>query len=276
MSDKTAELRDVCEEIFKDMRKFDAEHRRESWGFHFGYSTANSWRTDTKVLFLTLNQQARNMITKKNELITPDSPWEKTNAFLNPGNPFGIKMDALLIFAEIARHMADKNIKTDYEDRKLQEFVETQMVLASYVPFRTNSKPVAKSPMWDFAKTCYWNKILKIWQPGLIIAVGSDSFSGMKALYSEMGWKVPKNTPPEPVSDYHPKGYETKGNFRSCICSDPSSGKQSLLLCVPHPAYKKHCGKNCGYQDPEHPDLFLPKNAPVQLFLRKMLAKTPR
>lgn len=275
MNDKTAELKSVCEEIFKDMRKFDAEHRRESWGFHFGYSIEDSWSPDTKVLFLTLNPQARDTETKKNKPIIPDSPWAEKNAFLDPDNPFGIKMDTLLIFAEIARHMADKTIKVEYEDKKLQEFVDTQMVLASYVPFRTNAKPAPKSPMWDFAKTCYWNKILKIWQPELIIAVGSDPFAGMKALYSEMGWEVPKNTPREPVSDYHTKGYETKGYFQSCICSDASSGKQTLLLGVPHPAYKKHCGKNCGYEDPEHPDLFPPENAPVQLFLRKMLVKTP-
>lgn len=272
MNEKTAELRNVCEEIFKDMRKFDAEHREESWGFHFGYSTKDSWRADTRVLFLTLNPQARNMKTNKNKLKIPDSPWEKKNAFLDPDNPFGIKMDALLIFAEIARHMADKTIKVEYEDKKLREFVDTQMVLASYVPFRTNAKPVAKSPMWDFAKTCYWNKILKIWQPELIIAVGSDPFSGIKALYSEMGWEV-RDTPPEPISDYHPNGYESRGNFRSCLCSDASSGKQTLLLGVPHPAYKKRCGKNCGYVDPEHPDLLPPEQAPVQFFLRKRLAK---
>lgn len=273
MDEKTAELKKVCEEIFKDMKQLDADHRLESCGFHFGYSPEDSWRPDTKVLLLTLNPQARDTTTNRNSLIIPDSPWPEKNAFLDPGNPFDIKRDILLIFAEIARHMADRDIKISYEDAKLQEFVDTQMVLASYVPFRTNSKADIAPPMWDFAKNNYWNRILELWQPELIIAVGADPFAGMKTLYSEMGWVVPKKAPQEPIRAYHDKKYESKGNFRFCDCTHPRSGAKTVLLGVPHPAYKQHSGgKNCGYQDPEHPDLFPPEQAPVQLFLRKRLA----
>ena len=50
MNGKTAELKMVCEEIFKDMEQKNTGLGEKSYGFHFTYSAEKSWRPDTRLL----------------------------------------------------------------------------------------------------------------------------------------------------------------------------------------------------------------------------------
>lgn len=86
MNGKTAELKNVCQEIFKEMGQKNTELGEKSYGFHFTYSPEKSWRSDTKVLILTLNPQSWNVQERRHKTIIPSSPWPESNDYLDKKN----------------------------------------------------------------------------------------------------------------------------------------------------------------------------------------------
>lgn len=280
MNDKTAELKKVCKEIFKDMAQKNTELGEKSYGFHFTYSPEKSWRPDTKVLLLTINPQSKDVRTNQDTPFVPETPWPKDNDFFRPNNKFDIKNRILTILAEIASHKLGQKVGAACENETLKNFVNDNVVLASYVPFRTRStgKDSLTQEMMDFAQEKYWSKILNIWHPELIIATGNIPFDNLIGFYQRMQWSVPKPIRKE-IYEYHTQDIFplSSGHYSSCHCTHPS-GKATHILGVPHPSAHfprrrkatdtKIWGSNYGYPDPKH---YPSDEAPIQKFLREQL-----
>lgn len=272
MNGKSAELKTLCEKIFKDMVQKNTELGEKSYGFHFTYSPEKSWRPDTKVLLLTLNPQSWDGRERRHKPIIPSSPWPGSNAFLDRKKSFPVKNDILTILAELGRAWTGRELEADCEDEALQKFVDDNVVLASYVPFRTPSGRPKDLPreMKRFAKENYWNRILPAWQPELVIATGTFPFNGLWRILKKMtGQKAPVEE--RKVSDYQAPdtGPRCRGKYRVCTFTSPS-GKGTRLLGVPHPAASFGL-----FGFPTMDGRFGRENAPIQNFLREELEKIP-
>ena len=272
MNGKTAELKMVCEEIFKDMEQKNTGLGEKSYGFHFTYSPEKSWRPDTRVLLLTLNPQSWDARERRHKTILPSSPWPKDNDYLDRENIFPLKNDILTILAEIGRSRTGQKLAASCEDGELKQFVDGNVVLASYVPFRTPSGSPKDLPreMKRFAKEHYWNRILPVWQPELVIATGTFPFDGIRGILSKLaGQKVAVEE--KKVSDYQAPGTgpRCRGTYRACNFAFPS-GKHTRLLGVPHPAARFGL-----YGFPTRDGRYGEGNAPIQKFLREELEKIP-
>ena len=275
MNGKTAELKKACEEAFKDMRQFDAEHRDKSWGFHFTYSPEKSWRDDTKVLLLTINPQSWDMETNSNKLFIPNSIWPDNNDFFAPPD-FKIRKPILTLLREIAIHKKIMGVKGAEQLEKniiLNSFVDENVVIASFVPFRTPSSTSRYLPnsMKQFSEEKYWNKILQIWRPNLIITIGGIPFDGIQNIFEKTLNQRPE--PEEkPGSDYPLENTKTicSGVYKSCDYAFPPSaehpaGNTVHLVGLPHPS------KKFGWMG--FPTKTLKDSAPVLQYIREKLAE---
>lgn len=272
MNGKTAELKKVCEEIFKDMEQKNTELGEKSYGFHFTYSPEKSWRSNTRVLLLTLNPQSWDVRERRHKTIVPSSPWPKDNDYLDRENIFLVKNDILTILAAIGRSWTGRELKASCEDAELKKFVDGNVVLASYVPFRTPSGSPKDLPreMKRFAKEQYWNRILPVWQPELVIATGRFPFDGIHSILEKAsGQKAAMEE--RKVSEYQAPetGPRCRGKYRVCNFTFPS-GKNTRLLGVPHPAARFGL-----FGFPTQDGRFGPDTAPIQKFLREELEKIP-
>ena len=147
MNGNTAELKNVCEKIFKEMAQKNRELGEKSYGFHFTYSPEKSWRPDTKVLILTLNPQSWNVQERRHKTVIPSSPWPKDHDYLDRENIFPAKNDILAILSELGRAWTGRELEASCEDEALRTFVDEHAVLASYVPFRTPSGSPGDLPL---------------------------------------------------------------------------------------------------------------------------------
>lgn len=260
-------LRELCNEIFKEMSDVNKAIQNESHGFHFSYSPEKSWKPNIKVLFLTLNPQSSDG-NGQNKDIIPTMPWPRENEFLEEANKFRIKKNALVILAEIAGAVLGKNIDPVCSNEDLRNFVDENIILASFVPFRTNSSSEITKPMKEFAIEKYWNKLLPILQPNLIITTGSEAFSAIKKLL-EMQSGQKSQIHEKKVCDFHSPDINPscKGIYKRCDFKMPS-GKVTHLIGIPHPAAK--FGR---FGFPLKNGAFGSGNAPIQKFLREELKK---
>lgn len=270
MNDKTAELKELCERIYEDIKQFAQEHADATTGCNFTYTEEKYWSAEKKILLLTVNPHAE----PNEEPCIPELPWPDENAFLAKDSKFGIKDRILTILAEIAKHKTNNpNISASCEDEGLKKFVDDNVILASYVPFRTPGQGDITHEMWEFAKNKYWSNILLMWQPELIVAVGRETYKGIKQIYRQMSKKIAKVWPSR-VSDYHDADVTppSSGHYYICDCRFPTE-KPTYLLGLPHPANcgsRKERGRSTNWGYPNI-DLFR-NEAPIQRFLGKALS----
>lgn len=268
----TANLKKLCKDIFQEMTRENEELGEKSYGFHFTYSPEKSWRPDTRVLVLTLNPQSWDVKERRHETVLPSSPWPEKNEYLDRENIFPVKNDILTILAAIGRSWTGQALAASCEDAELKKFVDDNVVLASYVPFRTPSGRPKDLPaeMKQFAKEHYWNRILPVWQPELVIATGTFPFDGIRSILTKLaGQKAAVEE--RKVSDYQAPdtGTRCRGKYRVCDFTFPS-GKHTRLLGVPHPAASYGL-----FGFPTQDGRYGQENAPIQKFLREELEKYP-
>lgn len=267
---RTANLKELCKDIFQEMTR--EKLGEKSYGFHFTYSPEKSWRPDTRALVLTLNPQSWDARERRHKTILPSSPWPESNEYLDRKNVFPVRNDILTILAAIGASWTGRELAASCEDEELKKFADANVVLASYVPFRTPSGRPKDLPsaMKRFAKENYWNRILDAWQPELIIATGTFPFSGIRSILTQAsGQKAPVEE--RKVSDYQAPDTGTlcRGKYRACAFTFPS-GKRTRLLGVPHPAASFGL-----FGFPTQDGRYGQGNAPIQKFLREELEKTP-
>lgn len=267
MNEKTAELKDLCEKIYEDIKQFAREHAHETTGCNFTYTEEKHWSAEKKILLLTVNPHAE----PNEKPCIPDLAWPDENPFLDKRFNFGIKPPILTILAEIAKHKTkNPGIPASCGNEELAKFVNDNVILASYVPFRTPGQANITDAMWEFAHTAYWSKILQIWQPELIVTTGNEPYKAIKRFYRQMSKRVPKALHSR-VSDYHDTAVmpPSSGHYHICNCRYPVK-INTYLLGVPHPAnHRKEKGRstNWGYPDPK----IFRAEAPIQKFLAKAL-----
>lgn len=279
MNEKSAALKNVCEEIFKDMAQKNRELGEKSYGFHFTYSPEESWKPTTRILLLTINPQSWDANERRHKTIIPLTVWPKDNDFLRPDNNFPINEDILLLLAELDRDKKVAGLELSIKNNTLKKnkdfhaFVDSTTVLASYVPFRTHGSGQKDLPaeMKKFAKEKYWNKIFEVWQPELIITIGRLPFVGVRDIFKKM-----IHQDPVPImkngSDYLVENTQTKcrGVYKSCDYTFPPSaehpsGKTVHLIGLPHPSMP------FGWMG--YPTKAVKESAPVLQYLREMLRK---
>lgn len=269
MDEKTAELKKLCETIYEDIKQFARDHALETTGCNFTYTEEKYWDAKKKILLLTVNPHAE----PNEEHCIPDWPWPDKNPFLAKGFNFGIKDRILTVLAEIAKHRTgNPDIVASCEDGELARFVDNNVILASYVPFRTPGQADIKHEMWEFAKNNYWSNILPVWQPELIVAVGRETYKGIKRIYRQMSKKIAKVWPSR-VSDHHDADVTppSSGYYYVCDCRFPPE-KPTCLLGIPHPANcgsRKEQGRSTNWGYPNR-DLFR-NESPIQRFLGNAL-----
>ena len=261
----TADLKQLCDTIFKEMDKFANEHRTVCEGFNFSYSPEDSWKISTNILLLTIKPKGEG-----NPCI-PASPWPRKNDFFTHLWGASFQERLLTIPAEIARHKKVPVTEPYWRDKGLETFVDSNMVLASFIPFRTRPKTENKDwekEMLEFAQTRYWARLLAVWQPHLIITAGRDPDKWVRQVLENMSWTV--SPQPLPVAsspqDTLPDLY--RGMFHISRCTH-SSGKSIYVLGVPNPKAQGYTV----YQRKKNP--FPPNQTPIQKFLRAALSAYP-
>lgn len=272
MNDKTAEPKELCKTIYEDIKDYARKHHDETTGCNFTYTEEKYWSSEKKILLLTLNPHAN----RNEPRCIPTSPWPDTNAFLDKKTNFGIKDNILTILAEIAKHKTgDSHIVASCEDEKLAGFVNDNVILASYIPFRTPGAEGITKDMKIFARKKYWSKLLQILKPEVIITTGNYPFDRIRIFLKKMGCTL---TDEEPVRTctFHPQDLipPSSGKYKTCHCQHPT-GKTTHLIGVPHPAANRveknpviKYSTNWGYPDPNR---YPPNEAPIQKFLREKL-----
>lgn len=263
-----------CLDIFKEMEKFYGNHKDTCTGFNFSYSPKESWEAMPNVLLLTYHPQPHKNESPENPQPSPACPWPEPpepNDFFNPSRWEGLLFPEriLTIAAEIASCKDGINYTASMDNKTLEKFVDTNMVLASFVPFRT-ANPRQKD-LVEFSKEQYWGEIWRLWQPGLIIATGDYPFGGTERVLRQLGWDVRVLTESPTWKFGTRKNKATplsKGKYKIHVCTDASSGKNIYLLSVPSPSAEKQMRGNCGYPDAE---LYVPNKAPIQDFIGNAL-----
>lgn len=272
MNGKTAELKGLCEMIYEDIKQFARDHADKTTGCNFTYTPEKHWDAEKKILLLTLNPHAN----KNEPRCIPDTPWPGTNAFLDKHTRFGIKDNILTILTEIARHKTgNPKIAASCDDGELTEFVNNNIILASYIPFRTAGAGGITKDMQIFAENNYWSKILQIWEPELIITTGNVPFDKIRSFYEKRGYTI-TDSGPERTCTYHPQDLvpPSSGTYKACQWQH-ATGNTTHLIRVPHPAANRReknpvikYSTNWGYPDSRR---YPPNEAPIQKFLREKL-----
>lgn len=258
-------LLSLCWNIFEDIKKFDERHRTMCEGFNFSYSPEESWKTSTNILLLTIRPKGDGTPA------VPPSPWPLTNDFFTPLKDQVFQERLLTIPAEIARNKNVPVAEPCWNDKGLEAFVDRNMVLASFIPFRT--RPEIQDKDWEeemlhYARAHCWARILRVWQPRLILAAGRVPYTGIRDIFEHMSWDifqepVPDGPGPE---DRLPALYKKK--FHICRC-ETSSRRTIYLLGMPNPRAQ---GPTVY---PRKTNPFPPGEAPVQKFLRAALGACP-
>lgn len=270
------ELLSRCWEIFGKMTEFYNNHRDSSTGFNFSYSPEQSWAAMPHMLLLTHHPWPQ----EDDELKpNPDSPWPARNAFFdsshwNTKRLWTFAERILTIAAEIAACEVGIHYKASMENNtELEDFVNANMVLASFVPFRT------KTPTEEdihFSKEQYWSPIVELWQPELIIAAGDYPFGHMEEVLKQSGWHIREITE-EPTWKFGTRinkdVLRSNGTYKIHVCAKEPAGKKIYVLSVPSPSAnfgdkEHHESVNYGYPDPT---LYIPNKAPIQDFIGKAL-----
>lgn len=259
------QLRALCWQIFKKIQRFDEAHRKFCEGFNFSYSPEESWKTSTDILLLTIRPRG------EGQLSIPDAPWPATNDFFAPLKDKTFQERLLTIPAELARSRECHVTEPLWRDRGLATFVDSSMVIASFIPFRT--RPEVKDRDWreeglTFAQTQCWARILRDWQPRLILAAGRVPYAGIRAIFEHMSWDIFREPVPDgPAPEDHlPPLYKKK--FHICRC-ETSSRRTIYLVGMPNPSAQ---GPTVY---PRKTNPFPPGEAPVQKFLRAALNAYP-
>lgn len=187
-------LKTLCWRIYRKIERFDEAHRRFSEGFNFSCSPEESWKTSTDILLLTIQPKGDGTLS------IPTAPWPNTNEFFTPPRDATFRERPLAIPAELARSRKLHVSRPLWQDKEFEGFVDSRMVLASFIPFRT--RPEVKNREWRevrlaFARTECWAPILRAWQPRLIIAAGRVPSTGVRAIFEHMSWDIFR----EPVPD---------------------------------------------------------------------------
>lgn len=262
--DANDELRALCWQVFKKIQRFDAAHRRFSEGFTFSYSPEESWKTSTDILLLTIQPKG------EGHLSIPGAPWPATNDFFTPLRDKTFQERLLAVPAELARGRKRPVTEPLWRDRGLATFVDSSMVIASFIPFRT--RPEARDRDWReerlaFAQQC-WARILRAWQPRLILAAGRVPSTGIRAIFEHMSWDIFREPVPDGPApeDKLPALYKKKFHIWRC---ETSSRKTIFLLGMPNPSAQ---GPTVY---PRKANPFPPGEAPVQKFLRAALSAYP-
>lgn len=259
------QLRALCWQIFKKIQRFDAAHRKFCEGFNFSYSPKESWKTSTDILLLTIRPRG------EGQLSIPDAPWPATNDFFTPLKDKTFQERLLTIPAEIARNKKVPVAEPYWNDKGLETFVDRNMVLASFIPFRT--RPNIKDKDWEeemlhFAQVSCWARILRDWQPRLILAAGRVPYAGIRAIFEHMSWDIFREPVPDgpAPADILPPLYKSKFRILRCVTS---SRKTIYLVGMPNPSAQ---GPTVY---PRKTNPFPPGEAPVQKFLRAALNAYP-
>lgn len=254
-----------CEDIFEEMKKFYESHQQSCTGFNFSYSPKKSWEAMPNILLLTYHPAPQ-----EDDVLKPHQVlWPEKNDFFNPSVwkrrtfPEGI----LTITAEIASFKEGSDYKPTMENTKLENFVNSNMVIASFIPFRT---PKPTQDLENFSKEQYWCPIFQYWQPKVIIAVGDEPFNGVQETLKNIEWNVPEaqKIPVDTFVSDKIHGPCTKNYYyRVCKCTSPNLHTMHLLGVVSPSAYGF-----CGYPRKSRP---IPKGpAPIQEFLKMELKHT--
>lgn len=269
--DDSEKLLTRCRDILAEMKKFYEMHRDTCTGINFSYSRRASWAARPNVLLLTHHPQPH-----RKEMPKPDpaSPWPKRNDFFVPDNwktknLWSFAKRVLAIAAQLASCKEGIEYIPSMKNEDLETFVDTNMVLASFIPFRT-TKP-RQQDLVEFSKNQYWGEIWRLWQPKLIIATGDYPFGRAEQVLRQLGWDVRVLTESPTWKFGTRKTKDTplsKGKYKIHVCTDASSGKNIYLLSVPSPSADKQMRGNWGYPDAE---LYVPNKAPIQDFLGKAL-----
>ena len=272
MNEKTLELKELCKTIHEDIKQFARNHADQTSGCNFTYTPEKYWSAEKKILLLTLNPHAE----PNEESCIPDSPWPDKNPFLANDFNFNIKDGILTILAEIAKHKTgNPDLVASCKDEELARFVDDNVILASYVPFRTAGQGGITKDMKMFAKNNYWSKILKILEPELIITTGNYPYDRIRSFYKKWGHTI-TDSEPERTCTYHPQDLvpPSSGTYHACHWQH-STGRTAHLIRVPHAAANWReknpvikYSTNWGYPDPKR---YPPNEAPIQKFLREKL-----
>lgn len=261
-----------CEDIFEEMKKFYESHQQSCTGFNFSYSPKKSWEAMPNILLLTYHPAPQeDDVLKPHQILWP----EKENDFFNPSVwqrrtfPEGI----LTIAAEIASCKEGIDYKASMDNTELKDFVDVNMVLASFVPFRTTT--AGQQDLVKFSKEEYWGEIWQRWQPELIIAAGDSPFDYTGQVLKQLGWdgKVLTEAPTWKFGTRKDKHVpRSQGRYRIDFFTNTASGKKIYVLRVPSPSANwptpDNPNTNYGYPDSR---LYAPNLAPVQDFIRKAL-----
>lgn len=254
----TDELRQCCHEIFAKLKENPGK-----WGFHFSYSPEETWRVDTKALVLTLNPQAKDK-SHTPQRVLPDSPWPKEHDFFRDGNGFAIREPVRKLLRELTKK--DPRLERQrLSEAELKDFASTKVALASYIPWRTcNANETL--PLASFAERECWGKVLRLWQPELLIVFGPGPFKGIEnqlaAIAASSGPKRVSRPSDHAVGNWRASGKECVYNFREFIMP---GGKKVRLLGIPHP---QACGRITGWPTRE----VSPEEAPAFRFVREKIA----
>lgn len=250
--------------IFNEMMGYYKKHAKQCTGFSPSCSLRTSWAAMPRILVLTHyphphkrelqdEQEAQDKHVSQHRItcLWPDGFQNANrNAIFVTDNwenkSFHERL--LLILAEIANctTRTGKGYIPSLTDNNLETFVDSHMVVASFVPFRNASDDKAWiSEREQFAKEQFWGPIFEIWQPEVIIALGNRPFYG--AVDTLKSWlslarhgEGPEsvNVSQYPTADVHGP---CKGTFRSWSCP-LRSGRTIHLLGIPSPAAPGHYG----------------------------------
>jgi hypothetical protein len=176
-------LRTACREAFRDLKAVNDKNYPDRYGFELFYSPEMSCRDDAGILFLTVNPKADN-----GERVIPEAPWPERHAFWQEKN-FRIKRPLQDFHKALNQVLGADPVMAAYsrpgDDEK---FVSESVVAASLVPFRTRSEKEISGDMREYSEAM-WKKLLEVWEPRLILALGKSPYAFMKRfLRAEKGY----------------------------------------------------------------------------------------
>lgn len=149
-------------------------------GFNLAYSPEATWSENTKILILTINPQLNATDgTPKPEI--PDTPYPESHAFFDPDNKFRIKRPVQGLLWELAR-LYEPGGQGD-PLQQARDFAMRHVAMASFAPWRTVNQTELSESQWAFAAKELWGRVFAIWQPELIVAIGTQPFIRTRELF---------------------------------------------------------------------------------------------